>query len=159
MINEKIRGAKGRISLFSVDKETGKKTPIFLNHSNLLTDAGRDWMHNRLYNVHTGIAKWVAFTTNSDPALSSDTQLIGEITTGGIQRSEGVISHLMGTSETTITVDLEATESINGIKKVGLFTALSPFPDSILVHIATFPIEVNVVSGTLLNLEWVISIS
>lgn len=159
MIKERVNGAKGRISLFTVNKETGEKTPIFLNHPNLLTDSGRDWMHNRLYGSHGGIAKWIAFTTDGAAASSSDTILTNEIVGAGLLRSEATVTHTPGSSETMMSIELEATSSINGIKKVGLFTSLSPFPDSVLVHIATFPIEVNVVNGTLLNLEWIISIS
>jgi hypothetical protein len=158
-MKDKVRVPVGKISVYFVDKETGKKTPVFLNHQNLLTDSGRDWMHSKLYGSGTGTAKWIALSTNTAVASSSDTILLDEITGSGLGRSEATVSHTPGSSDTTLTIEFESTASIDGIKKVGLFTALSPFPDSTLVHLATFPIDVNVANGTLINLEWVISLT
>ena len=81
------------------------KQLAFMKH-NLLTDAGRDWMHAQVYtNASAGTrgAGYIASTESSITPAAGNTTLTGEISTNGLARADSTTkTHSAGTNSTTI---------------------------------------------------------
>lgn len=101
---------------------------------NLLTDAGRDFLLLQGYQT-TGLssngANYIALSTDSTAPADADTTLTGEITTGGLARAQGQVSHTTGENTTRVTKVFTATATHTSVQKTGLFTASS---SGTLVH-------------------------
>jgi|SRR6185503_9668640 len=97
--------------------------------SNLLTDAGRDFIHNQVWtNTSAGTrgAGYIALTENGTAPADGDTTLTSEISTNGLQRADaGTKTHTTGTSTTTIEHTFTASASFSTVQKAGLFNASS----------------------------------
>lgn len=125
---------------------------------NLLTNAGRDFLHQQGYQTSglgTNGANWIALSTDSNPPNASDTSLAGEITTGGLARAQGTVSHTAGQTTTTIVKTFTATQSFTGVQKSALFTSST---SGTMVHENTFS-AVNLSANDQLQVSWTVTLS
>jgi hypothetical protein len=122
---------------------TGKKRILAKMKHNLLTTAGKDWVHAQLYtNTSAGTrgAGFVASTESSFTPAIGDTTLTGEITTNGLARADATTkSHTGGTNSTTIEHTFTASGSFTSVLASALFTASSA---------GTMPHEANFSTGS-----------
>src|SRR2546428_6162617 len=104
---------------------------------NLFTNAGHDFIAQQGYatsGLSTNGANWVALSDDTGIPAITDTVLAGEITTNGLQRSQGTYAHTIGTNVTTITKTFTATATQSS-RKPGLLLASV---DSTLVNENTY---------------------
>jgi hypothetical protein len=125
---------------------------------NLLTDAGRDFLHLQGYET-SGLGanggNYIAVSSDATAPDDADTTLTGEITTGGLARAQGTVAHTAGTNSTTITKIFTATSTHTDVQKAGLFTAAS---SGTLVHENTFANPVTLATFDQLKVEWSITV-
>lgn len=135
------------------------KVIAFMNH-NLLTDAGRDWMHAQVYtNTSAGTrgAGYIASTETSITPAAANTTLSGEISTNGLARADATTkTHSAGTNSTTIEHTFTASGAFTSVLASALFNAASV---GTMPHIALF----STGSGTLatndtLKVTWTLNL-
>lgn len=123
----KVIRANGDVEIICKDKE------------NILTNAGRDWIHAQIYtNTAAGTrgAGFIALSADVGAPSASDTTLAGEIVSGGFQRADASTkTHTNGTNTTTIQNTFTATALQTAIVKSALFNASSV---GIMAHENTF---------------------
>lgn len=131
----------------------------FMKH-NLLTDAGRDWMHAQVYtNTSAGTrgAGFIASTESSITPAAANTTLTGEISTNGLQRADATTkTHSAGTNSTTIEHTFTASGAFTSVLASATFNASSV---GTMPHIANF----STGSGTLatndtLKITWTLNL-
>ena len=151
----------GYCSAVVVKAKTGEQKQLALWKHNLLTDAGKDWMHAQVYtNTSAGTrgAGFVASTESTITPAAGDTTLTGEITTNGLARADATTkSHTAAANTTTIEHTFTASGSFTNVKASALFNASSA---------GTMPHEANfgTGSGTLasndtLKITWTLTLS
>lgn len=95
---------------------------------NLLTNGGRDWMHQQNYingSPGTRGSGFIALSTNSGGANASHTTLPSEITTGGLERVDAAVkTHTVGTNTSVIENTFIASQAFVGVQLSGLLNAL-----------------------------------
>ena len=100
---------------------------------NLLTNAGRVYLHSRCYGSSGNPANYFALTDNAAAPAVTDTALTGEITTNGLGRALATVTLPAGAgTQTTLYHQWTATGNVL-FRKVGIFTASS---GGTLVHVA-----------------------
>ena len=131
---------------------------IVYKKPNLLTNAGRDFLHAQGYtNTSAGTigANYLAVSVNTGGASAAHTSLAGEIASGGLSRAQATtITHSAGTNTTTLKYTWTASATHTDVQLGGLFNASSA---GTLVHEATFTLT-TLVSGDQLELTWVITL-
>lgn len=151
-MNENIK-IIGKVTV-SVKRSNGSEEIICKDNPNLLTTAGRDWIHGQVYNSGTtDEAKYIALSSDTNGASASHTSVAGEIVSGGLERAAGTVAHIAGTNTTTITKLFIATGTLSGVQLCGLLTASSL---GTLVHENTFN-PVNLEDGDQLTIFWTIT--
>lgn len=100
--------------------------------TNLLTNAGRDALHQQLLTTGSQPAafNYIALTASTTSPSSSDTSLSGEITTsgGGLVRAQATFAHTTGTNTSTLTKTYTANSNDTlpvTIAQIGVFNAAS----------------------------------
>lgn len=125
---------------------------------NLLTNAGRDFIHNQAYtNTSAGTrgSGYVAVTTDAGAPDAADTTLASEITTGGLGRADAdTKTHTTGTNVTTIEHTYTASATHTAVVKSGLFNAAS---SGIMTHENTFT-TVTLQSNDTLRVTWTLTL-
>ena len=145
---------KGLVTVEVFRAQTGKREVICKDKPNLLTSAGRDWIHNQLYTAGTtDEALYIAVSSDTGGVSSAHTSLAGEIVTNGLERAAGTPSHTAGTPTTTITKTFIAGGSFTAVQLTGLLTASS---GGTLVHENTFS-SVNLGLNDQLTVTWTIT--
>lgn len=94
---------------------------------NLLTTAGRSFMHDQVYrNTSAGTqgSRFIAVTTDSAAPAAGDTVLASEITTGGLARAAAT-TNSYSSPTTTLAVTFTATATHTNVQKMALFNASS----------------------------------
>lgn len=94
---------------------------------NVITNAGRDYLHTQGYNTSGGAANGFCFIGLSNDTLTENaasTTLSNEIVANGLERAVGVFAHTSGTNTSTITKTFTATGT-QSAQKAALFTAVS----------------------------------
>ena len=128
------------------------------NVHNLLTDAGRDFLHLQGYET-TGLGtnggNYIALTVNTDVAADVDTTLAGEITNNGLERTQGTVAHVAGNTTSTVINTFTASDTHTAVQKTGLFTAASV---GTLVHEATFT-PATLIANDQLSISWTITVN
>lgn len=134
---------------------------------NLITDAGKDFISVQIGQT-TGIgsngANFIALSTNTASPAAGDTALAGEITSGGLARSQGAYAHTNGQNTFTITEQFSASATHTAVLKAGLFTAaVTGTPgaggdDGIMMAENTFS-AVTLQNGDQLTITWTITLS
>ncbi len=123
---------------------------------NVITNSGRDFLHNQGYGT-TGLgANGLNFIGLSDDSLtetSASTTLSNEITTNGLGRAQGTVNHSAGTNTTTIerTFTASGTQSA---RKAALFTAVS---SGIMNHALSFT-QRSLINGDTLQITFTITL-
>ena len=96
---------------------------------NLLTDAGRDFVHAQaLTNTSAGTrgAGFIGVTVNATAASAADTTLTGEIASGGLTRVDATTkTHSAGTNTSQFIHTFTATTTHTSVQKAGTFNAIS----------------------------------
>ncbi len=95
---------------------------------NVITNAGRDYLHSQGYNTSGGAANGFCYIGLSNDTLTettASTTLSTEITTNGLARAVGVYAHTTGTNTTTITNTFTCATAPQAAQKAALFTASS----------------------------------
>ena len=141
--------------------KTGRSKTLALFKKNLLTDAGKDWMHAQVYtNTAAGTrgAGFIASTESTITPAVGNTTLTGEITTNGLARADaGTKTHTAGSNSTLIEHTFTATGAFTSVLASALFNAASA---GTMPHIANF----STGSGTLatndtLKISWTNNLS
>jgi len=156
-----IHGFKGKAKAYiTVTKNEGREDEqvLCICESNQLQDDGRDDMHNALWE-NQGAASQLGFThmgvTVNAGGLPSDatTTLTGEITTGGLTRTDAdTTTHATGTATTLVEHTFTATATHTAVQMGALFDANSAgtmgiiylFTAATLVNNDTLKISVTV---------------
>lgn len=151
----------GFCSAVVTSHKTGKQRVIALFQHNLLTDAGKDWMHAQVYtNTAAGTrgAGFIASTESTITPAVGNTTLTGEITTNGLARADaGTKTHTAASNSTLIEHTFTATGAFTSVLASALFNASSA---GTMPHIANFATG----SGTLasndtLKISWTNNLS
>ena len=131
---------------------------ICMNKPNLLTNAGRDWMHAQVYtNTAAGerAAGYIALTTDTTSPAAGDTTLTSEITTGGLERADASAkTHSSGTNSTVIQNTFTASATHTAVVKAALFNAASA---GTMAHENTFT-SVTLQSSDTLQVTWTVTL-
>lgn len=94
---------------------------------NLITNAGRDFLHQQGY-ATSGLGanglNYIALSNDTVTETSSSTTLSNEITLNGLGRAQGTVAHTAGTNTTTVAFTFTATGA-QAAQKAALFTASS----------------------------------
>jgi hypothetical protein len=138
-------------------KRNGKWKYLEVLKKNLLTNAGRDFIHAQVYtNTSAGTrgANYVAVTTNSGAPAAGDTTLTSEITTNGLERAVAGTSHSAGTNTTTLSITYTASGSFTAVQKAATFNASS---SGTMMHENTFT-STDLVSADQLSLVWTMTL-
>ena len=123
---------------------------------NLLTDAGRDFIHNQVWvndSAGTRGAGYIALTENGTAPADGDTTLTSEITTNGLARADATATHTAGTNTSTIQHTFTASGAFSTVQKSGLFNASS---SGILVNENTFT-STALATNDQLQVTWTIT--
>src|SRR6476659_3464882 len=99
--------------------KTGQQKVISLFQHNLLTNAGKDWMHAQLYTNTTAGTRGAGFIASTESTITpavGDTTLTGEITTNGLARADaGTKTHTAASNSTLIEHTFTATGSFTSV--------------------------------------------
>jgi hypothetical protein len=150
--------SNGYVSVFLKRADSDIWETIVLNKHNLLTNGGRDFIHNQAYtNVTAGTqgSRYIAVTTDAGAAAAGDTTLTGEISTNGLQRVAATTNtHSNGTNTSTLGVTYTASGAHTSVQKSGLFNASST---GIMTHEATFT-AVTLATNDQLQVTWTLTL-
>lgn len=158
--NLKIKRVKGNSGFLTIKvKKFGSKlwNTIELLKHNLLTNGGRDFIHNQAYtNTSAGTigAVYVALTSDAVAPAATDTTLASEITTGGLARALATPAHTTGTNTSTLTITFTASATFTAVQKAGTFNASSA---GTMVHENTFT-STNLVANDQIALTWTMTL-
>lgn len=115
---------------------------------NLITNAGRDFLHLQGYGT-TGLGanglNYIALSNDTVTETSASTVLSNEITLNGLGRAQGTVTHTAGTNTTTIDKTFTATGT-QSAQKAALFTAVS---SGTMNHVLGFTQRSLIASDTL----------
>jgi hypothetical protein len=127
------------------------------DRANLLTTAGRDWIHGQLYNVGTtNEANFIAVTSNADPAAAGDTVLTGEIVSGGLERAAGTIVHTPGATTSVVNHTFVSSGTHTNVQKAALFTQIT---GGTMVHEAIFGTTITLGNLDQIDVIWTVTLS
>jgi len=125
---------------------------------NLLTDAGRDFLHLQGYET-TGLGSnglnYIAVSTDGTAPADGDTTLTSEITTGGLSRVQGTVAHTVATAITTVITTFTASATHTSVQKSALFSAASV---GTMGHEAIFS-SVSLIANDQLQITWTITLN
>jgi hypothetical protein len=145
-------------------KDGRKKVCASLQH-NLLTNAGKDWVHSQIYTQKTQAsqtigANYIAHTQSTITPAVGDTTLSGEIADGaGLARYQATTASHTAASNSSL---IEDTKTISGsgytdVKASALFNAPST---GTMVHEANFSTSTGALaSGDTLKTSWTVNAS
>jgi hypothetical protein len=141
----KVIRADGTVEIICEDKD------------NLLTNGGRDFVHNQVYtNTSAGTrgCGFIGVSADAGAPSAGDTTLTGEISSGGMTRVDATTkTHTNGTNTTTIQHTFTATALQTALVKAALFNAVS---SGTMVHENTFTSVTLQINDTL-QLTWTIT--
>lgn len=137
-----------------VIRANGDREVVCKDKPNLLTTAGRDWIHGQVYATGTtDEAKYVGVSVNTDVPAAGDVTLTGEIVADGLERAAGVVTHTAGTNVTVVAATFTATGTHTAVQKAGLFTAVAA---GTMVHENTFT-ATTLSADDILVVRWTIT--
>lgn len=125
---------------------------------NLLTNDGRDFLHQQGYetsSLSTNGANYIAVSDDGTAPADTDSSLTGEITSGGLSRAQGTVTHVAGNTTTQIENTFTASASHTNVQKTALFTAGS---GGTMVNEATFN-GANLENNDQLKVIWTITLN
>ena len=123
---------------------------------NLITNAGRDFLHQQGYK-DTGLGTvglcYIALSNDTVGETASSTTLSTEIAANGLTRAIGTYAHTAGTNTTTISKTFTASGT-QSAQKAALFTASS---SGTMNHVLSFT-QRNLISGDTLAITFTITL-
>ncbi|MEM2140874.1 MAG: hypothetical protein QXJ74_09900 [Nitrososphaera sp.] len=124
---------------------------------NLITNAGKDFISAQLGSTSPGAngANYIALSADTGAPAAGDTTLTGEITTGGLARTQGAYAHTNGQSTYTVSNTFTASATHNNVQKAGLFTAGT---GGTMMAENTFT-AVSLANGDQLTITWTITLT
>lgn len=154
-------GVKGTMTVIK-NKGRADEQVICKSKPNLVTNVGRDRIHNLAYTL-SGLTSetgdtfhYIGLSANTTAPAASDTSLAGEITTNGLARVEASShTHATGTNTTTIQNTFTATGTHTGVQKAGLWNGTGG--SAVLGHANTFT-SVNLANNDTLTIVWTITL-
>jgi hypothetical protein len=148
----------GFMSVFLKRADSDKWETIVENKHNLLTNGGRDFIHNQAYtNTSAGTqgSRYIAVTTDTGSPAAGDTTLTSEITTNGLGRAAATTNtHTAGTNTTTLGITFTATGAHTAVQKSALFNASSA---GTMTHENTFT-AVTLATNDQLQVTWTLTL-
>lgn len=141
-------------------KRAGTDTwiPITENKHNLLTNGGRDFIHNQAYrNTSAGTegSRYIAVTSDSGAPAAGDTSLASEISTNGLARAAATTNtHSNGTNTSTLGITFTASGAHSNVQKSGLFNQAST---GTMTHENTFT-PVTLATNDQLQVTWTLTL-
>ena len=148
----------GYLSVYLKRANTDTWTPVTEHKHNLLTNGGRDFIHNQAYtNVAAGTqgSRCIAVSTDSGAPAAGDTTLTGEISTNGLQRANATTNtHTNGTNTSTLGITFTASGAHTSVQKTALFNATS---SGIMTHENTFS-AVTLATNDQLQVTWTLTL-
>lgn len=151
----------GYVSAIVTKARTGEQRTISVLNHNLLTDAGKDWMHAQVYTNTTAGTRGAGFVASTESVITpavANTTLTGEIATNGLSRADATTkTHTAASNSTLIEHTFTATGAFTSVLASALFNASSA---GTMPHIANFTTG----SGTLatndtLKISWTLNLS
>jgi len=116
---------------------------------NLVTTAGRDFLHTQGY-ATSGIGangfNYIGLSNDASAPAVGDTVLASEIVANGLSRAQGTVAHTGGTNTTTVSKTFTCTTTSQAAQKLALFTASS---SGTMCHEIAFPQRTLQVGDTL----------
>jgi hypothetical protein len=142
----KVKGMEDSMSIngyVTVIKNVGTDSEevICKDKHNLLTNSGRDWMHQQVY-------------TYAAAATTNGAYFIG-LTTGGLERAAGATTHGAGTNSTTIQKTFTSSAVHTAVVKAALFNQLAV--GGTMAHINTFT-SVTLQASDTLQVTWTVTL-
>ena len=152
---------KGRVSVDAYHYDAATGTYISFYHhesSNLVVDIGKDWIEDQLGDSPgTDPAKWISLSTDATAPAAGWTQIISEITTGGLARAAGTYGDT-GVGTWTIAATFTATAPHTNVQLTGLQWSATAGSDNNLLAANQFtPVTLN--SNDMLTITWQLSVS
>jgi hypothetical protein len=148
----------GFMSVYLKRANENKWTPIVENKHNLLTNGGRDFIHNQAYtNTSAGTqgSRYIAVSTDSGAPAAGDTTLTGEISTNGLARAAATTNtHSAGTNTSTLGITFTASGAHTNVQKSALFNASS---SGTMTHENTFT-AVTLATNDQLQVTWTLTL-
>lgn len=140
---------------------TGKTKTLALFKHNLLTDAGKDWMHAQVYTNTTAGTRGAGFIASTESVITpavGNTTLTGEITTNGLPRTDaGTKTHTAASNSTLIEHTFTATGGFTSVLASALFNAAAA---GTMPHIANFTTgSGTLVANDTLKISWTNNLS
>ena len=141
--------------------KTGKTKQIALFQHNLLTDAGKDWMHAQVYTNTTAGTRGAGFIASTESVITpavANTTLTGEIAVSGLARADaGTKTHTAASNSTLIEHTFTASGSFTSVLASALFNASS---SGTMPHIANFASgSGTLVANDTLKISWTNNLS
>lgn len=123
---------------------------------NIITNAGRDFLHQQGY-ATSGIGanglNFIGLSNDTLTETTASTTLSSEIAANGLSRAQGTVSHTAGTNQTTVQKVFTATGS-QSAQKAALFTASSA---GTMNHALAFT-QRSLISGDTLTVTFTITL-
>jgi hypothetical protein len=123
---------------------------------NLITNAGRDFLHLQGYGT-AGLGanglNYIALSNDAVTETTASTTLSNEIVSNGLSRTQGVVNHTPGTNTTTIAFTFTASGT-QAAQKAALFTASS---SGTMNHVLAFT-QRSLISGDTLQITFTITL-
>lgn len=94
--------------------------------SNLIVNAGRDWLCGIMGSAAGNPAKYIALSSDGTAPAAADTTLTGEYTDSGLTRATGTYAHTTADKAFTLSKTFTCSASSKTVQKSGLFDAASP---------------------------------
>lgn len=122
---------------------------------NLVTHAGRDFMHAQCYSAAPGAngLNYIGVSNDAVSETTASTTLSNEIAANGLSRAAGAVAHTANTAITTVTKTFTATGA-QSAQKAALFTAAS---GGTMNHVLAFT-QRALLSGDTLTLTFTITL-
>lgn len=156
-INENVT-VNGFVTIIK-NKGRSDEQIIQTRKKNLLTLSGRDFLHAQSYtNVSAGTKGGNAIALSEDVTdpVDTDTALVGEITAGGLTRVQtSTISHIVGTSLTTLEEVFLASAIFTAIHKSALFNQNTIGGQ--MTHAQEFDADVALQIGDTVTATWLLT--
>lgn len=124
---------------------------------NIITTAGKDFISAQIGSTSPGTngANFIGLSSDTTAPAAGDTTLTGEITSGGLERTQGTYGHTNGEATLTVASTFTASATHNDVQKAGLFTATSG--GTMMAGNTFTPVTLN--SGDQLTITWTITLS
>jgi hypothetical protein len=144
-----------------VTKRDGTRKQLACMKHNLLTQDGRDVMHQRCYILTTMSGSgfnYIASTESTITPAATDTALTGEIAVNGLARAQatGALNHTDNSNSSTVEHTFTASGSFTDVKASATFNAATGVT---MGHIANFATgSGTLISGDTLKITWTLNL-